>query len=111
MGSISFGCALVAGRKRVPKPAAGSTALSTRLVGVVMVLGRSEFSVRPKQLKVTLRGVRSDCQHARRSISATHDNNRPEPRCPYLIAAFARPVVPSGKGGPQSYANIPVGAC
>ena len=26
-GSISFGCALVAGRKRVPRPAAGNTAL------------------------------------------------------------------------------------
>src|SRR5918993_2244506 len=28
-GSISFGCALVAGRKRVPRPAAGKTALRT----------------------------------------------------------------------------------
>src|SRR3954470_8261098 len=28
-GSISFGCALVAGRKRVPRPAAGNTALRT----------------------------------------------------------------------------------
>src|SRR4029077_18838636 len=28
-GSISFGCALVAGRKRVPSPAAGKTALRT----------------------------------------------------------------------------------
>src|SRR5882762_5753192 len=28
-GSISFGCALVAGRKRVPSPAAGRTALRT----------------------------------------------------------------------------------
>ena len=30
-GSISFGCALVAGRKRVPRPAAGNTALRMRL--------------------------------------------------------------------------------
>src|SRR6187397_3620098 len=30
-GSISFGCALVAGRKRVPQPAAGKTALRTRI--------------------------------------------------------------------------------
>src|SRR5882757_4919054 len=29
MGSISLGCALVAGRKRVPRPAAGKTALRT----------------------------------------------------------------------------------
>src|SRR6186997_43470 len=28
-GSISLGCALVAGRKRVPRPAAGKTALRT----------------------------------------------------------------------------------
>src|SRR6187401_1768960 len=31
-GSISFGCALVAGRNRVPRPAAGKTALRTRVV-------------------------------------------------------------------------------
>src|SRR5215218_8597485 len=31
MGSISFGCALVAGRKRVPRPATGNTALVTWL--------------------------------------------------------------------------------
>src|ERR1700754_842838 len=30
-GSISFGCAFVAGRKRVPQPAAGKTALRTRI--------------------------------------------------------------------------------
>src|SRR5215217_8109917 len=29
-GSISFGCAFVAGRKRVPQPAAGKTAFRTR---------------------------------------------------------------------------------
>src|ERR1035441_6012863 len=33
MGSISLGCALVAGRKRVPRPAAGKTALRT-LAGI-----------------------------------------------------------------------------
>src|SRR5467141_3029638 len=30
-GSISFGCAFVAGRNRVPHPAAGKTALRTRI--------------------------------------------------------------------------------
>src|SRR5512146_3053752 len=30
-GSISFGCAFVTGRKRVPQPAAGKTALRTRI--------------------------------------------------------------------------------
>src|SRR5258708_4328270 len=33
-GSISFGCALVAGRNRVPSPAAGMTALVTAMVGL-----------------------------------------------------------------------------
>src|ERR1700730_17526965 len=32
-GSISFGCALVTGRKRVPRPAAGKIAFRTRGVG------------------------------------------------------------------------------
>src|SRR5436309_14056589 len=31
-GSISFGCAFVAGRKRVPRPAAGMTAFVTDMV-------------------------------------------------------------------------------
>src|SRR5687767_12331246 len=34
-GSISFGCALVAGRNRVPSPAAGKTALRTACIGIV----------------------------------------------------------------------------
>src|SRR5438874_8118082 len=37
-GSISFGCALVAGRKRVPRPAAGKTALRTLAAGIVTYL-------------------------------------------------------------------------
>ena len=36
-GSISLGCALVAGRKRVPSPAAGKTALRT-FIGIVFLL-------------------------------------------------------------------------
>src|SRR5687768_997331 len=32
-GSISFGCAFVAGRNRVPKPAAGKTAFRTDAMG------------------------------------------------------------------------------
>src|SRR3981189_3430716 len=34
-GSISLGCALVAGRKRVPRPAAGKTALRTLAIIVI----------------------------------------------------------------------------
>src|SRR5438132_13982645 len=41
-GSISFGCALVAGKKRVPRPAAGKAALRT-------------FIVLRRQLKVEIR--------------------------------------------------------
>src|SRR5271170_1650439 len=37
-GSISLGIALVAGRKRVPRPATGSTALRTRFRSELMVL-------------------------------------------------------------------------
>src|SRR5689334_20857167 len=38
-GSISFGCALVAGRKRVPRPAAGKTAFRTLIIaGIVAEL-------------------------------------------------------------------------
>src|SRR6202163_197666 len=37
-GSISLGCAFVAGRKRVPRPAAGKTALRTFAAGIVTYL-------------------------------------------------------------------------
>src|SRR5215469_15509700 len=41
-GSISLGWALVAGRKRVPRPAAGNTALRTFMVmGALVVRGSS----------------------------------------------------------------------
>src|SRR5207302_5441272 len=40
-GSISLGCALVAGRNRVPRPAAGRTALRTRRLFSVMVRFRN----------------------------------------------------------------------
>src|ERR1700756_157376 len=40
IGSISLGCALVAGRKRVPRPAAGKTALRTFMGIRLVFLGR-----------------------------------------------------------------------
>ncbi len=40
-GSISLGWALVAGRKRVPRPAAGMTALVTREPDIGTLLGRA----------------------------------------------------------------------
>src|SRR5580698_4897556 len=39
-GSISLGCALVAGRKRVPSPAAGKTALRT--LGIIRTIVAEE---------------------------------------------------------------------
>src|SRR5678809_537345 len=39
-GSISFGCALVAGRKRVPRPAAGKTATLTGCTAVMVPDGQ-----------------------------------------------------------------------
>ncbi len=47
MGSISFGCSLVAGNRRVPKPAAGIMTL--RITGVLSV---SLFYVNPYILNV-----------------------------------------------------------
>src|SRR5215467_8172470 len=41
IGSISFGCAFVAGRKRVPSPAAGKTALRT-LASILYSLFRED---------------------------------------------------------------------
>ena len=38
-GSISLGCALVAGKKRVPNPAAGNTALRT--FGIIKLIVRA----------------------------------------------------------------------
>src|SRR5262245_60397988 len=47
-GSISLGCAFVAGRKRVPQPAAGKTAFRTRKTDLVERVNRSvEDSIAP----------------------------------------------------------------
>src|ERR1700683_4677339 len=43
-GSISFGCALVAGKNRVPRPAAGNTALRT-----FMVIDTRQSRIVPRQ--------------------------------------------------------------
>src|SRR5437763_17198753 len=41
-GSISLGCAFVAGRNRVPRPAAGKTALRTFAAGIASYLAHSD---------------------------------------------------------------------
>src|SRR5436190_19736065 len=50
-GSISLGCALVAGRKRVPNPAAGNTALQTfiRELAFRKQLSGNDFEVYKRQ--------------------------------------------------------------
>ena len=50
-GSISFDCALVAGRKRVPRPAAGMTALWTVAIGL---LSSSASALRPRSRRPML---------------------------------------------------------
>src|SRR2546427_8465891 len=47
-GSISFGWALVTGRKRVPRPAAGKIALRTVMADNLLVVHRSSSSSRPR---------------------------------------------------------------
>jgi ferredoxin len=47
MGNISLGCALVAGRKRVPSPAAGKTAFRT-LAGIFFSLGPRRLRWQPE---------------------------------------------------------------
>src|SRR3954471_22958926 len=49
-GSISFGCALVAGRNRVPQPAAGKTALRTRMTPLYEGWETAEVYRRPSAL-------------------------------------------------------------
>src|SRR5438876_11513136 len=53
-GSISFGCALVAGRNRVPRPAAGTTAL--RIVPAMAPSYRIVASLRDATSQRWLRG-------------------------------------------------------
>src|SRR5262245_42783778 len=53
-GSISFGCALVAGRNRVPRPAAGKTALRT----VVVTSGSYQSLLREATLVARTRAAR-----------------------------------------------------
>src|SRR6478609_7219604 len=69
-GSISFGCAFVAGRKRVPQPAAGKTALRTRM----KPLGREIGSGRVYR-RVLTRPLRGSA----RAISATRQSRRRRP--------------------------------
>src|SRR5580765_7639580 len=48
-GSISLGCALVAGRKRVPRPAAGKTAFLT-LANILLPVSASGVHLRNRKI-------------------------------------------------------------
>src|SRR6266496_5285140 len=65
-GSISLGCAFVAGRKRVPQPAAGKTAFRTRIEprGDGLGLAREVYLWAPG--RPLLRGARGPCKFANR---------------------------------------------
>src|SRR5215510_9348013 len=88
--SISFGCALVAGRNRVPRPAAGKTALRT-VPAMALIVSQEPASARRGG---TLRrgGLRLGAVFAERFGAAgavvrcererARDRSRPSPRQP-----------------------------
>src|SRR5437899_10875206 len=59
-GSISFGCAFVAGRKRVPRPAAGKIALRTAVTsGIVSLEAMLDPGYAREHLDVVSAGLRN----------------------------------------------------
>src|ERR1700722_8828039 len=72
-GSISFGCAFVAGKKRVPRPAAGNTALRT-FIGIRRSLGGGRWSLALRYslfaLRYSLFAIRSSLFAIRYSLFA-----------------------------------------
>ena len=87
-GSISFGCALVAGRNRVPRPAAGMTALRT------WVMARRFYSLASGvNERSSPRRSRSRLSRWRITTSSPHGRERRPPPRPAVPPA--RP--PSGK--------------
>src|SRR5712692_7195130 len=59
IGSISFGCAFVAGRNRVPKPAAGKIALRIR-IGLAVSFSPENYRERWRLLKKEWGNLRRD---------------------------------------------------
>src|SRR5512139_2419534 len=93
-GSISLGCAFVAGRKRVPRPAAGNTAL--RIFWWVTMWARWYHALpEPERRRAILRG------HAGPEVRRAEPRRRPghagEPRAgPRAAAGLSR----ARRGGP-----------
>src|SRR3954467_9510636 len=77
-GSISLGCALVAGKKRVPRPAAGNTALRTLIVIYIPGLRSKPDKLTQRQTVLgtqraghydkSRRRGRGLCEHGRRRL-------------------------------------------
>src|ERR1700743_46830 len=88
--SISFGIALVAGRKRVPRPATGNTALRTRFVVILKSLsdgsggkGKGIFHRVANLLQrerlgddTVYQGVQIVCAYAFLSVAGNHHNTQ-----------------------------------
>src|SRR3954447_20637377 len=75
-GSISLGELFVAGRKRVPRPAAGMTALRTRAISVPAssaATSSAQIDLLPPEQPADIRRVTGDDQHGQ----PTHDPNFP----------------------------------
>src|SRR6476661_7598061 len=93
-GSISFGCAFVAGRKRVPQPAAGKTAFRTRIEPHRAWPGRVQ-AVYPRGPGVSFRGAGPSCQRRGGASSALGRRaarlQGPRER-PYGVVEGSRPI-------------------
>src|SRR5476651_1095181 len=77
-GSISFGVALVAGRKRVPRPATGTTAFVTPLdiaFSLVVLIDIGDPAMVQRSARETAR-VSYDVQEEKERLRSTHVANR-----------------------------------
>src|SRR5258708_6062025 len=77
-GSISFGWALVTGRNRVPRPAAGKIALRTVMVDNLSVVDWRQRSARPRAHH-RARGGRAPHHDARRREGRVRDSGDDRP--------------------------------
>src|SRR5215216_5166423 len=101
-GSISLGCALVAGRKRVPSPAAGITALRTFTMAIPpnSLFRRRSYSSLPA---VSLTGARGQRQQPRPG----RDHPVPALELGLIECLVGRPQQLLGRGGVLGEAGDP----
>ena len=99
-GSISLGCALVAGRKRVPRPAAGKTALRTMEV--------TDGIVAERRLRAGIAGAnRTRGLHARSRIRSRSRRRRPRRGCATAASTPTRRSRKSRRSKPPRRRLIP----